>query len=447
MGALLMETQSRDRLQQLSQDVLALAKNLGASQAEVAISQSQGFSVNVRMGEVETIEHNRDKSLMITIYHGHRTGSASTADFSREAIEASVRAASSIARYTAEDEFSGLADKDRLATEFPDLELYHPWTIDVGLAINLATRCEAHARNSDARIQNSEGASVSTHTGGEVYANSHGFIGYSEASRHSISCAVVGQQDGAMQRDYWYSSARDPETLQDVDEVGRIAAARTVRRLGAKRIPTRQCPVIYEAPVASSLLSHFISAIRGGSLYRKASFLLDHLDQPVFSAGIHIFEQPHLLRAMGSAVYDNEGVATRNRDLVIDGVLKSYVLDSYSARKLNLQTTGNAGGVRNLILESGEHDFEALLKQMHTGLLITELIGHGTNLVTGDYSRGAAGFWVEGGEIQYPVEEVTVAGNLKDIFQHVVAVGSDVDTRGNTRTGSILIENMTVAGS
>jgi PmbA protein len=427
--------------------ILAQARQQGASAAEAAVSVGQGLSVTVRLGEVETVEHNRDKHLGLTVYFGRKSGSASTSDFSDAAIRDTVRAACSIAKYTAEDECAGLADRNRLATEFPDLELYHPWNPGTARAIELARECEDAARRADTRIKNSEGATLSTQEGVEVYGNTHGFIGTMPATRHSLSCSVIAQDDNGMQRDYWYSTARDHGELDSAAEVGMQAGRRAVRRLGARKLDTRQAAVIYEAPVATGLLSHFINAVRGSSLYRGASFLLDHIDKPVFAEHVRIFEQPYLKKGLGSAAFDSEGVATVEHDIVTAGVLKSYVLDSYSARKLGLETTGNAGGVHNLTISTGEHDLPALLKQMGTGLLITELIGFGVNVVTGDYSRGAAGFWVDGGEIQFPVEEITVAGNLKQMFADVVAVGNDVDTRSNIRSGSILVRRMTVAGS
>lgn len=427
--------------------ILAQARQQGASAAEAAVSVGQGLSVTVRLGEVDTVEHNRDKHLGLTVYLGQKSGSASTSDFSDVAIHDTVRAACSIAKYTAEDECAGLADRDRLATEFPDLELYHPWNPGTVRAIELARECEDAARRADTRIKNSEGATLSTQEGVEVYGNTHGFIGTMPTTRHSLSCSVIAQDEGGMQRDYWYSTVRDHSELDSAVEVGTQAGRRAVRRLGARKLDTRQTPVIYEAPIASSLLSHFINAVRGSSLYRGASFLLDHIDKPVFAGHVRIFEQPRLRKGLGSAAFDSEGVATVEHDIVTAGVLKSYVLDSYSARKLGLQTTGNAGGVHNLSISTSEHDLPALLQQMGSGLLITELIGFGVNVVTGDYSRGAAGFWVDGGEIQFPVEEITVAGNLKQMFADVVAVGNDVDTRSNIRSGSILIRRMTVAGS
>ncbi|HKQ30402.1 MAG TPA: metalloprotease PmbA [Burkholderiales bacterium] len=434
------------RLKDVVGKTLAEAKQLGASSAEVAVSVSQGLSVTVRLGDVETVEHTRDKSLGLTVYFGKRTGSASTTDFSIAAIQDTVRAACAIARHTAEDPAAGLADPDRLARQIPDLRLYHPWHPGVEALIDASRRCEDVGRAHDKRIVNSEGASFSSHEGIEVYGNSHGFLGSVPTTRHSLSASLIAEDGAGMQRDYWWTVARHNGDLEPADKVGREAAQRTVRRLGARKLSTRRCPVLYEAPIAASLLSHFVSAVRGGALYRQASFLLDQLGKPVFAPFVRLHEQPHLSGALGSAAFDNEGVATVARDLVRDGVLQGYVLDSYSARKLNMQTTGNAGGVHNLTFEPGSTDLKGLLRQMGTGLLVTELIGFGVNTVTGDYSRGAAGYWVEGGEPRYPVEEITIAGNLKDMFRAIVAVGNDVDVRGSLRTGSILIESMTVAG-
>jgi PmbA protein len=401
----------------------------------------------VRLGEVETVEHTRDKGMGVTVYFGQRTGSASTTDFSEKALRETVRAASTIAKFTAEDDCSGLADPDRLAKNIPDLDLHHPWNPGTERAIELARAAEAAARELDKRITNSEGGSLSSHEGLEVYGNSHGFLGTVAATRHNLSVSVIAQDESGMQRDYWYTVARAAGNLESPETVGQQAARRSLRRLGSRKLSTRQCPVLYEAPLATSLLSHFIGAVRGTSLYRQASFLLDALGKPVFADFVRIHEQPHLKGAQGSAAFDSEGVATQSRDLIRDGILQGYVLDSYSARKLKLHTTGNAGGVHNLTIDPGKDDLVTLMKRMHTGLLVTELIGFGVNTITGDYSRGAAGFWVENGEIQYPVEEITIAGNLKDMFRHVGAVGGDVDTRGNIRSGSILIESMTVAGS
>ena len=436
-----------EALSSLVSEVLAEARRQGASAAEANASVSQGLAVTVRLGAVETIEHTRDKGLGVTVYFGKQSGSASTSDLRLEAVRDTVRAATSIAKFTAADECSGLADPAYLARTIPDLDLYHPWNPGADRAIEIATACELAARAADERIRNSEGASLSSHEGLDVYGNTDGFLGAVAATRHALSCAVVAQDESGMQRDYWYSVARDANDLEAFESIGRQAASRAVRRLSARKLSTRQTPVLYEAPVASSLLSHFVGAVRGSSLYREASFLLGELNKEVFAPWVRLYEQPHLKKGLGSAPFDNEGVATRDRVLVQDGILLGYVLDSYSARKLGMETTGNAGGVHNLTIQPGSDDLPGLIARMHTGLLVTELIGFGVNTVTGDYSRGAAGFWVEGGQIQYPVEEITIAGNLRDMFRQMVAVGRDVDLHGNIRTGSILIENMTLAGS
>jgi PmbA protein len=433
-------------LEALVQQVLAEASRLGASAAEAGVSLEAGLSVTVRLGEIETLEYHRDRGVGITVYFGQRKGSASTSDFAPHAVRETVRAACDIARYTSEDTCAGLADAALMAREVPDLDLCHPWDIDAERAIVIAQRCEAAAREADARISNTEGATLSSHQGLRVYGNSHGFIGGYPSTRHSISCSVIAGKDDQMQRDYWYSVARRHQDLEDAESVGRVAAERTLRRLNGRKLGTRQVPVIFAAEIATGLFRSFTSAIRGSSLYRKSSFLLDHLGKQVFPEFVHIHEQPHLRGALGSAAFDSEGVATRERDLITDGVLQSYVLDSYSARKLGMQTTGNAGGVHNLSIDSGASDFAGLLREMDTGLLVTELMGQGVNMVTGDYSRGAAGFWVEKGEIQYPVEEITIAGNLKDMFKSIVAIGNDVERRGNIRSGSVLLERRTVAG-
>jgi len=423
------------------------ARRAGATSAEAGASTGQGLNVTVRLGEVETVEHTRDKSLAVTVYFGNRTGSASTSDLSPPALRETVRAACTIARFTAEDPCNGLADAARMAWETRDLDLYHPWQLSVGEAIERAQQCEAAARAYDPRIQNSEGATLASQEGLQVYGNTHGFVGSVASTRHSLSCAVIGRSDDGMQRDYWYSATRSPDDLDSPESVGRRAAQRAARRLDARKLSTCRVPVLYEAPVAASLLGHFVAAIRGGNLYRGASFLVDALDTPLFASGVNISEQPHIARGAGSAPFDSEGVATAPRELVAGGVLKGYVLDSYSARKLGMETTGNAGGVHNLVIEPGTDDLEALMSRMGRGLLVTELIGFGVNVVTGDYSRGAAGFWVEDGAPAYPVEEITIAGNLRDIFRNLAAVGSDVDRRGNVRTGSLLIGELTVAGA
>ena len=435
-----------DQLNEMAQDVLRLAKMAGASAAETEISLGFGQDVTVRLDEVETIEYNRDKSMSVSVYFGQSRGHASTSDLSLQALRDTVQAACSIARYTAQDPFCGLADPAMLAKQVQDLDLYHPWEISVEDAIELARECETTALSHDPRLTNSEGASISTHEGLFTYANSHGFCGGYPTSRHGISCSVIAEQGDMMQRDYWYTTARAASDMESVQTVGRKAGERAVRRLGARQLDTRQTPVLFEASLASGLMSHFVSAISGGNLYRKSSFLLDCLGQPVFSNIVEISERPHLPRGLASSPFDHEGVATRDRELVSGGILQGYMLSSYSARKLGMQTTGNAGGNHNLIVKSGEHDLAGLIKAMGAGLLVTELLGHGTNLVTGDYSRGAAGFWVENGEIQYPVEEITIAGNLKDMFRGIAAIGNDVLVQGSRQCGSILVDRMTIAG-
>ncbi len=438
--------QRESHLERLVSDLLSEAKSQGASSAEAAVSQDAGLAVTVRMGEVETVEHTRDHGLGVTVYFGHRKGSASTSDLSEAAVRDTVRAACNIARHTQEDPCTGLADAGLMATEVKDLDLYHPWGLSADGAIALALECEDAARQLDTRIDNSEGATLNTHTGLQVYGNSHGFIGGYPSSRHSLSCAVVGREGDAMQRDYWWTSGRAAEELEQPETVGRKSAERTLARLGARKLSTREAPVLFQADIASGLLRHLIGAISGSALYREASFLLDHLGQQIFPDFVRIQENPLLPRGPGSAPFDGEGVATAAKEFVSSGVLRSYVLGSYSARKLGMQTTANAGGVRNLAIDPGGLDRDGLLREMGTGLLVTELMGSGVNPVTGDYSRGAAGFWVENGEISYPVEEITIAGNLKEMFMQLRAVGSDIDTRGNTRTGSWLIEQMTIAG-
>ena len=433
-------------LEDVVQQVLAEARRAGADSAEAHAGMGDGLQVTARLGEVETVERTRDKELAVTVYLGQRSGSASTSDFRPEAIRETVRSACTIARYTAADPFSGLADAHRLARVIPDLDLYHPWDLDAERAIQLAIECEDAARGHDPRITNSEGASVSTHQGVDVYGNSLGFMGTQRGTRHGLSCAVIAAEGEGMQRDYWYASARDPRGLAEAAQVGRTAAERALRRLGARKIQTQQADVIFEAPVAASLLSHFVGATRGTSLYRRASFLLDSLGQQIFSKNVQIHEDPHLPGRLGSAAYDAEGVATARRDIVCNGRLEGYFLDSYSARKLGLETTANAGGVHNLTLTSTGPDLAGLMREMGRGLLVTELIGFGVNTVTGDYSRGAAGFWIENGEIVHPVEEITIAGRLPDMFAHLAAVGSDVDLRGSLLTGSIWMPGLMIAG-
>ena len=438
--------QNKNDLVDLIQRVLDEAKVQGATAAESDVGAGTGLSVTVRLGEVEKIEHERDKGLGVTVYMGKRKGSASTSDFSDRALRETVKAACDIASYASEDSCAGLIDKELIAQEIPELDLHHPWPISPEQAIDIAIECENCARNYDQRINNSDGCMVSTYSGIHSYGNTHGFANGWKWSSHTIDCTMIAEHAGKMQRDGWYSKCRDHNDLQNIKDIGTEAARRTVQRLGARKLSTRSVPVIFEAPVASGLFSAFITAISGGSLYRRASFLLDKLGEQIFSDHMHIHEQPHLRKALGSAPFDNDGVATRPRDIVKDGILQGYVLSGYSARKLGMQTTGNAGGVHNLIIEPGKETLNDLIKQMDTGLLITDMIGFGVNQVTGDYSRGASGFWIENSEIQFPVEEITVAGNLKDMYQHIVAIGNDIDRRGNILTGSVLIENMTVAG-
>jgi PmbA protein len=432
-----------DRLVALA---LEEARAGGASQAEVGVSVDTGLSVTVRLGEVETLEYQRDRGLGITVYVDQRKGSASTADLGNEAVLETVRKALSIASFTAADECAGLADAELMARELPDLSLSHPWDVSPEAAIEIARACEAAALAADSRVKNSEGAALGTHRGLRVYGNSHGFIGGFESTGHSVSCAVVGVAGEEMQRDQWYTTARDWRDLEDAATVGRKSAERTAARLGSRKLATRRAPVLFAPEMARGLFGHFIAAIRGGSQYRKSSFLLGAAGQQVFPAFIQIQERPHILKGQASSAFDNEGVATRDRDLVSDGVLQGYLLGAYSARKLGLQTTGNAGGPHNLIVPSTGEDQAQLLRRMGKGLLVTEMMGQGVNIVTGDYSRGASGFWVEGGEIRFPVHEITIAGNLRDMLRGVVAIGSDVDLRGGVRTGSVLIAEMTIAG-
>jgi PmbA protein len=386
------------------------------------------------------------KGLGVTVYLGQRRGHASTSDFSADALARTVDKALSIARFTAEDDCAGLADADLLAHAWRDLDLFHPWGVTVDQAVDLARSCEAAAMAVDPRIRNSEGGSLSSQNSQFVYANSLGFSGGYPTSRQSVSCAVIAEEGGAMQRDYWYSTARAAADLDAVEAVGRRAGERTLRRLNGRRLGTRQCPVLFEAPVATGLIASFVSAVSGGHLYRKSSFLLDCLGSQVFPEFMQIQERPFLPRGLASSPFDSEGVATHERDVVKDGAVQGYFLSSYSARKLGMKSTGNAGGNHNLIVPPTGEDFAALLRRMGNGLLVTELLGHGLNMVTGDYSRGAAGFWVEDGQVAYPVEEITIAGNLKDMFRDIVALGTDIETRGSRQVGSILVGRMTVAG-
>jgi PmbA protein len=427
---------------------LSEARRLGASECEADVSVSQGLSVSVRLREVDTVEYQRDRGLGVTVYFGKRKGAASTADLSAEAVRESVAKACAIARYTAEDPYAGLIEREALAQDIPDLDLDHPWDLAPERAIELARECEAAGLAVDARLGNSEGAGVNTqrHTG--VYGNSLGFLaGYSSTS-HSLSCTLIAQEGEDMQRDYWYTVSRESQGLEPGDAVGRSAAARALARLGARRLTTRRAPVAYSPELARGLFRHFLGAISGTSQYRKSSFLLNAAGEQVFPAFINMQERPHIPKGLASSPFDQEGAATHDRELVRAGVLDGYVLGSYSARRLGLKSTGNAGGVHNLIISSSQGALApaAFLKRLGTGLLVTELMGQGVNGVTGDYSRGASGFWVENGTIAFPVQEITIAGNLKDMYRDVVALGDDVDPRGGIRVGSVLIGEMTIAG-
>lgn len=433
--------------QQIVADVLKSAKTKGAAQAEVGLNRSIGVSLTVRKGEVETVEFNRDQSLGITIYKNNRKGSASSTDLSPASIESALSAAINLADFTEPDEFSGLAESSDMPTHLPALDLYHPWVFTMDEAIEIAKSTEASAFAYDKRINNSDGATLNSHQGYHVYGNSHGFIGGYPSSHHSLNCIVIAQDKNGMERDFQYTVSRDPHLMTNPQVIGREAAERTIARLSANKLPTQQVPVLIHSQIASGLISHFIGAISGGRLFRQSTFLLDSLDKQVFPSHVQLFERPHLKGGMGSAPFDNDGVMTSEKHFVSDGVVKHYVLDAYSARKLKMKNTGNAGGVHNLMVSTGEDNFDDLLKKCHKGLLVTSLMGQGINLVTGDYSRGATGFWVENGQIQYPVHEITIAGNLRDMFKNIVAIGNDVDTRGNIHTGSILIDNMMLSGT
>lgn len=438
--------QQESKLKTLADEIIKRAKTKGATAAEVSLNHGEGLSTEVRMGEIDTLEYNRDQGLNMTVYFGQSKGSASTADLSDKAIDEVIDAACRIAKYTSADEYSGLAEPELIATDIEDLDLFHPWDISAEQAIELTKACEAEALQYDARINNSDGAHFSSYAGMAIYANTHGFNAATAKSHHSLGCSVIAEADGAMEREYDYDYSRLPSQLMSAEKIGLSVAEKVIKCLGAQVISTREAPVLYAANVARSLLGHFTGAISGGVLYRKASFLQDSIDQKIFPEFIHIHEQPYLAQAHGSMAYDREGVATRTQDFVSQGRVSRYILGSYSARKLGMQTTANAGGTHNLTIDSTGESFDDLLKKMDTGLLVTNLMGSSVSLATGDYSRGAAGFWVEKGKIQFPVKEVTVAGNLKDMFQAMVAVGNDVDHRSATRTGSILLENMMIAG-
>lgn len=436
------------QLKALLAAALEEAEKCGASASEAAVSCSTALSVNVRLNEVEKLQHHRGRSLAVTVYFDRRKGSASTSDWSGAALRDTVRAACDIARYTAADPCAGLADPERLAKPetMPELDLNHPWALTADAAIAIAKSCETTAREFDSRIQNSEGAGVSSSAGLSYYGNSNGFTGGYASTRHGINCSVIARDDSGMQRSYWYTVARDHTELETTQAVGKQAGERAVNRLGARRIKTQKAPVIFAPDMARGVISHFLSAISGASLYRKASFLVDHAGKKIFPEHVTMREEPHLPKALASAPFDNEGVATQARELVSCGILQGYILDSYAARRLGLETTGNSGGVHNIIVEPGALGFNAMLAEMDRGLLVTSLMGQGINMLTGDYSRGASGFWVEGGEIQFPVEEITIAGNLRDMFMGIAQIGNDVDYRGAVRCGSILIGEMTIAG-
>lgn len=424
------------------------AKKLGADQVEASLHEGTGISITARQQELETVEKNNDKQLAVSVFVDHKTGSASSADLTEQGVKNSVEAAMSIAKHTGADQCLGLADKELMASTAIDLDLNHPWQANVTELADLALECEAAALQYDKRISNSEGASIHSYQGQAVYANSHGFCSEAAGTQHSLSCSVIAATDAGMQRDYWYESNRNPEKLTSAQQIGLKAAERTVARLDAKKIKSQQVPVLFDPAMAKSLVGHLIGAIKGGAIYKRASFMLDKVDSKIMPEFVTIKERPHLLGASSSAWHDSEGVATPSESAIVsDGVLQRYVLGSYTSRKLGLTSTANAGGVRNLMISDTGQSFEQLLTEMGTGLLVTELIGSGINMVTGDYSRGAAGFWVENGQIQYPVEEITIAGNLNTMFNDIVAVGNDIDQRGNLASGSVLLEKMTVAGS
>ena len=435
-----------EELERSVEHALAIATDAGASGADASAGTSTGLSAGVRLGEVETLEHHRQRDLSVTVYFGQRTGSASTTDFREQAVRDAVEAACRIARFTAEDPYAGLPDPAALARETRDLDLHHPWSLTAEQAVDLALECENAAR-AEAGVTNSEGASVDTFAGVMALGNTHGFLASERGSRHAIGCAVIGGEGDSMQRDYWHSAARAAADLEPAADIGRRAAARTLARLGATQIPTTSCPVLFTPEMSRSLVGHLVGAVRGSALYREASFLRGRLGEQLFPEFVRIHEQPHLPRALGSCNFDREGVATAPRDLVSDGVLRGYVLDSYAGRRLGMASTGNAGGVHNLTLDPGTESFDELVRQMDRGLIVSEMMGMGVNTVTGDYSRGAAGFWVENGRISHPVQEITVAGTLQEMFSGIVALGNDLDTRGSLRTPSVLIDRMTVAGS
>ncbi|MBJ9999891.1 MULTISPECIES: metalloprotease PmbA [Erwiniaceae] len=437
--------EQRKILEQAVATALELAK-AGSDGAEVAVSKTTGISVSTRYGEVENVEFNSDGALGITVYHQNCKGSASSTDLSPEAIKRTVQAAIDIARYTSADPYAGVADRDLLAFEAPDLDLFHPAEIDADRAIELAARAEQASLNVDKRITNTEGGSFNSHVGIKVFGNSHGMLQGYCSSRHSLSSCVIAEENGDMERDYAYTIGRAITDLSSPESVGEECARRTLSRLSPRKLSTMKAPVLFAAEVATGLFGHLVGAISGGSVYRKSTFLLDSLGQQILPDWLTIQEQPHLLKGLASTPFDSEGIRTQQRDIIKDGVLQTWLLTSYSARKLGLKSTGHAGGIHNWRIAGQGHNFEQMLKQLGTGLLVTELMGQAVSGITGDYSRGASGFWVENGVIQYPVSEITIAGNLKDMWRNMVSVGSDIETRSNIQCGSVLLPEMNIAG-
>jgi PmbA protein len=434
------------RLSETAREVLRLCAARGAGQAEVSLNEDRGLAVNVRMGEVETVERTRDRGVAVTVYFGKRKGSASTADLQPSSLVATVEQACAIARFTEEDAAAGLADPGRMATDFPDLDTWHPWNIDADGAIALALEAEAAGLQADARIGNSDGGALNTGDSVAVYANSHGFLGAERGTHHTLSVSMIAGSGDGMQRDYWYSNALSADDLEPPAAIGRRAAERAVARLAPRSVRTGDYPVLFSPETARSLVGHLLGAVSGGALYRRASFLLDAAGTKLFPDWFSLVEKPRLRRGLRSANFDAEGVATTESALVRDGVLQRYVLGSYSARRLGLESTGNAGGIHNLLATANARGLDAMRAGMGRGLLVTELMGQGVNTITGDYSRGAAGFWIENGEIAHAVDEVTIAGNLREVFLGIEAVGADIDRRSHLLVGSVLVGRMTVAG-
>ena len=441
------ESLGRTELEALVTLALDEARRLGVDQAEVVASQDMGLTATARLGEVESLEYTNDRGVGITVFKDSRKGNSSTSVISAEAIREAVAKACTFANLTAEDKYAGLADAELMCQDVRDLDLDHPWTIDADTAIALAIESESAGLQHDKRVSNSEGATVSTNRGTRAYGNTHGFVGSYTKTSHSISCVLLAESDGVMQRDYHYTTARCADDLDTAAAVGQTAADKVVGRLGARKLKTVRAPVLFIPEIARGFVGHAIGAISGGAQYRRSSFLLDAVDEKLFPDFVSILERPHLPRGLASVPYDGEGVGTYDRDIVTNGVLRGYVLSSYSARRLGLTTTANAGGAQNLIVPGSRQDKESLISEMGRGLVVRELIGQGVNGVTGDYSRGAVGYWVENGEIAYPVHEVTIAGNLRDLYQRIAAIGDDQDMRGGIRCGSLLVEEMTIAGA